>query len=147
MIRRQRVVFNTNVLVSRVLPEESAPGRAVRYGEDCARLLASAETLDEFRSVLLHPRFDRFAGLAIRHEFIERYRRIVEMIAIPSPIRACRDPKDDKFLALAVFGEAATLISGDMDLLALNPFRGIRILSPADCLAASARIDYPGAAG
>jgi putative PIN family toxin of toxin-antitoxin system len=72
--------------------------------------------------------------LAARHEFVERYRRIVEMIGIPSPIRACRDPKDDKFLALAVFGEADILISRDMDLLVLNPFRGIRILSPAGYL-------------
>jgi putative PIN family toxin of toxin-antitoxin system len=134
MNRRQRVVFDTNVLVSRALMEDSTPGRAVRHAEDHACLLASAETMEEFHSVLLRPRFDRYAGLAIRGEFMERYRRIVEMIAIPSTVQACRDPKDDKFLALAVFGEADLLISGDMDLLVLNPFRGIKIISPADYL-------------
>jgi putative PIN family toxin of toxin-antitoxin system len=135
MIRRQKVVFDTNVLVSRVLVEESTPGRAVRQAENHARLLASAETLDEFRSVLLRPRFDRYASPALRQEFFDRYRRIVEIIAIPSPILACRDPRDDKFLSLAVFGEAELLISGDADLLVLNPFRGINVLTPAGYLA------------
>ena len=42
------------------------------------------------------------------------------------------DPKDDKFLELAVNGHADLIISGDADLLALNPFRGIPIVTPAD---------------
>ncbi|WP_459868116.1 putative toxin-antitoxin system toxin component, PIN family [Endothiovibrio diazotrophicus] len=47
----------------------------------------------------------------------------------------CRDPKDNKFLELAVAGGASALITGDQDLLALHPFRGIPILAPADFLA------------
>lgn len=47
-----------------------------------------------------------------------------------APITACRDPKDDKFLELAVSGRATHIISGDTDLLTLNPFRGIAILPP-----------------
>lgn len=132
MTRRQRVVFDTNVLVSRVLMEDSVSGIAVRNAENGARLLASHETLEEFREVPLRPKFDRFAGRAARSEFFDRYRRIVEIIKIPFPIRACRDPKDDMFLAPAVHGEADVLVSGDKDLLALNPFRGVRILSPAE---------------
>jgi len=143
MIRRQRVVVDTNVLVSRVLVEQSRPGQAVREAENRARLLASEETLEEFRSVLLRPKFDRYAGRTLRKEFFDRYLRIVEIIAIPSPIVACRDPKDDKFLSLAFFGEADHLISGDADLLALNPFRGIKILQPADYLAGHVVIDSP----
>lgn len=47
-------------------------------------------------------------------------------------IRACRDPKDDKFLELAVSGNADVIVTGDKDLLALHPFRGIAILTPLD---------------
>jgi predicted nucleic acid-binding protein len=54
------------------------------------------------------------------------------LIADMPSIQACRDPKDDKFLALAAAGTAACIVSGDGDLLALNPFRGIPIITPAD---------------
>lgn len=54
-----------------------------------------------------------------------------ELVAIAEPVVACRDPTDDKFLELAVNGHADLIVSGDADLLVLNPFRGIPILSAA----------------
>jgi predicted nucleic acid-binding protein len=50
-------------------------------------------------------------------------------------IRASRDPKDDKFLNAAVNGRAGVIVTGDRDLLDLNPFRGIAIVTPATYLA------------
>jgi predicted nucleic acid-binding protein len=52
------------------------------------------------------------------------------MIEITTQINLCRDPKDNKFLELAVNGKADYLISGDQDLLILNSFEKINILSP-----------------
>jgi predicted nucleic acid-binding protein len=49
----------------------------------------------------------------------------------PRRIAACRDPTDDKFLELAVNGHADLLVTGDGDLLALDPFRQIPIVTPA----------------
>ena len=49
-------------------------------------------------------------------------------------VRACRDPRDDKFLEAAVNGRADFVITGDKDLLALQPFAGIAIVTPADYL-------------
>jgi predicted nucleic acid-binding protein len=49
-------------------------------------------------------------------------------------VRASRDPKDDKFLEAAVNGRASVLVTGDRDLLDLNPFRGVAIVTPADYL-------------
>jgi len=46
----------------------------------------------------------------------------------------CRDPKDDKFLELALNGRADAIITGDADLLALHPWREVAIVSPADYL-------------
>jgi len=42
-------------------------------------------------------------------------------------INACRDIKDNKFLELAVSGNASAIITGDNDLLTLNPFQKITI--------------------
>jgi uncharacterized protein len=54
-----------------------------------------------------------------------------EPVSPTREIHKCRDPKDDKFLELAVAGRAAVLVSGDADLQSLDPFEGVRILSPA----------------
>jgi putative PIN family toxin of toxin-antitoxin system len=54
-------------------------------------------------------------------------------------ITACRDAGDDKFLATALSGEADTLVSGDADLLVLNPFRGLPMAAPVTCLDALTR--------
>jgi predicted nucleic acid-binding protein len=43
----------------------------------------------------------------------------------------CRDPKDDKFLSLALAAGADCIVSSDADLLALHPYRGIAIVTPA----------------
>ena len=60
-------------------------------------------------------------------------------MTISERIAACRDPTDDKFLELAVNGRADLIISGDADLLALNPFRDIAIVTPADFVQSVAR--------
>jgi uncharacterized protein len=50
-------------------------------------------------------------------------------------VRACRDPADDKFLEVAVNGRADLIITGYRDVLALDPFMGIAILTTAAYLA------------
>lgn len=54
-----------------------------------------------------------------------------ELVVIAEQVVACRDPTDDKFLELSVNGRADLIVSGDGDLLALHPFRGIPIVAPA----------------
>ena len=60
------------------------------------------------------------------------------MVAVLSDISDCRDPKDNRFLALALDSESDCIISGDADLLALNPWREIEIVSPGSFLASRA---------
>jgi len=94
----------------------------------------SVETLNELRSVLLRPKFNAYSPREERLQFIEDF----ETFAIPTTVRSsvsvCRDPRDDKFLSLAVSGNADLILTGDTDLLVLHPFRGINILSPTDYL-------------
>jgi predicted nucleic acid-binding protein len=54
-----------------------------------------------------------------------------DLVSIVPAIRACRDPQDDNFRKFAVGGEAGVIITGDADLLALHPFRGVEIMTPA----------------
>jgi putative PIN family toxin of toxin-antitoxin system len=54
-----------------------------------------------------------------------------ELVTIAERVTVCRDPKDDKFLELAINGRADAIISGDADLLTLDMFRGIPIITPS----------------
>ena len=56
------------------------------------------------------------------------------LIEVGILVTECRDPKDNKFLELAVSAKASCIITGDKDLLILNPFRGVEILNAADFL-------------
>src|SRR5690242_5974726 len=114
---RERVVADTNVLISRLLLPQSVAAKAVRKIVDEGDLLVSQATLEELADVLSRPKFDPYIDLEDRQEFFRVLNRIVERVPITYPIKACRDPKDDKFLEVAVNGEAAVIVTGDKDLL------------------------------
>ena len=134
MNARERVVVDTNTLISRLLLPGSIPGQAVRKAVAEDQLLASDDTIMELADVLARPKFDPYMTVDERREFLRLFDRIAERVPIIHVVRACRDPKDDKFLELAVNGSAHLIMTGDADLLALHPFRGIDILSPAGYL-------------
>ncbi len=133
----RRVVVDTNVLVSAILLPDSTSGRAVDFFIQRELLLASQETLEELREVLMRPKFDRYVTRAIRSAFWFLIQRRSNMVSILHHIQVCRDPKDDKFLSLAVNGEASLIVTGDLDLLVLDPFRNVKILTPAAYLEVS----------
>lgn len=134
MTRNERLVFDSNALVSRLLLPDSTPGRAVRKAVDEGQLLVSEATMMELAEVLSRPKFNQYVSLADRQKFLRLLGSVAELVQITYSIQACRDPKDDKFLELAVNGAATAIVTGDRDLLVLNPFHGVAILTPAGYL-------------
>ena len=122
-------VFDTNVLVSALLFANSAPKKALELALDIGTMLISQETIDELNSVLSRPKFERYISPEKRERFILAFVQKSIFIEIHETIEECRDPKDNKFLELAVSGQATAIISGDKDLLVLHPFRDISILT------------------
>src|ERR1039457_4221733 len=112
MPERSRIVVDTNVLVSRLLFRNSVAAQAVRQAMDASRLMVSAATLQELESVLSRQKFETYLSLADRLRFFHLLRRTSTFIERVPEIAACRDPKDDKFLALALAGHASILLSG-----------------------------------
>ena len=133
-VAHKRIVPNTNVVISSFLFPGSPPALCLGLAQTRGRILASSETLAELSEVLLRPKFDGRLSRIARARLLIAYRAILEMIDIDVEIQACRDSHDDKFLSLAVSGQADLILTGDADLLVLHPFRGITILSPADYL-------------
>lgn len=128
----ERIVADTNSLVSRLLLPQSVPAKAVRKAVNEGQLLISDATLEELADVLSRPKFDPYVSVEDRQEFIRVLNRVAERVDIISPVKACRDPKDDKFLEVAINGEADLIVTGDKDLLALHPFRGVEIITPRE---------------
>lgn len=131
---RERIVADTNCLISRLLLPSSVPGRAVRQAVDHDILLVSEATMNELADVLSRSKFDRYISLEDRQQFLRLLGRVAELVGSVYTVRECRDPKDDKFLEVALSGKADLIMTGDADLLTLNPWRGIAILSPAGYL-------------
>lgn len=92
-------------------------------------LLMSTPILSELEEVLARPKFDKYIASLERKLFLASLIKTVQFVDIQEKVEYCRDPKDDKFLELAVNGKANLIVSGDNDLLVLNPFRDIPILS------------------
>lgn len=131
---RSGFVFDTNVLVSAALLPTSVPSRSLRAARLTGVLLLSGDTLREIESVLARSKFDLYLDERLRFEFLELLKRASTMVEIVERIAACRDPRDDQFLEVAVNGRAAWIVTGDSDLLSLDPFRDIRIVTPAQML-------------
>ncbi len=134
MTSSPRFVLDTNVLVSYLLFKESTPGQAISKAIRDGLLLLSDETIEELIDVLNREKLSNYLSPAAKQNFLRNLFKLSVRVQITETIRDCRDPKDNKFLELATSGKAAAIVTGDADLLALSPFRGIPILSPADFL-------------
>ena len=129
-----RVVVDTSILVrALIMPHGSVGPLLLHLRQGDYTLLYAQSLLEELVDVLNRPR--------IRHKYQlsdEDIEAVVGLIllrgepVVPKErITACRDPKDDKFLEVAVAGKADVIVSGDEDLLALNPIAGVPIVPPA----------------
>ena len=128
-------VFDTNCLVSAsILPNSSirhAFDKAIRLGA----IASSQKVFEEYTEVIFRRKFDKYFISDEERLFIINL--VVTKLNVFSPIEVitdCRDPKDNKFLELAVSSSASCIIIGDKDILILHPFRGIPILNAKDFL-------------
>lgn len=130
------VIFDTNILVSAALLSGSRADLCVRAV--LARnipLIFSAATYEELADVLMRPKLDRYVSRRTREGLLRTWRKAAVMLpaaALREEVHDCRDPDDDKFLELALASGARAIVTGDEDLLVLDPWRGIRIVKLAD---------------
>ena len=125
-----RVVIDTNVWISRLLLADSLAAKAVNEALARSDVMVSEATVEELADVLSRQKFDRYLSVHDRERFIRSLLQITTMVPVLSEVSDCRDPKDNRFLALAFDSESDLILSGDYDLLDLNPWRGISIVSP-----------------
>jgi putative PIN family toxin of toxin-antitoxin system len=134
-----RVVFDTSTLVSAVLRLGSIPHRALAQAFSVGEVCASVSTLSELDEVLRRPKFDRYQSAEVRQAFVDILRLHAALFMVSAVDEEnvqppCRDPKDNKFLALVQASDANVLVSSYMDLLVMNPWKDVPVLTPAQFL-------------
>jgi putative PIN family toxin of toxin-antitoxin system len=125
-----RFVLDTNVLISALLFKTSVPFQAIELVEKQGIILYSEATLNELEQVLNRKKFNKYLSLEDRQVFLLKFISSSQLVSITENITVCRDEKDNKFLELAVSGNANVIVTGDLDLLILNPFQAVEILTP-----------------
>ncbi|MEO6673768.1 MAG: putative toxin-antitoxin system toxin component, PIN family [Ginsengibacter sp.] len=126
-------MFDTNILISAALLPNTTSRKALDKTIDLGVIAASNKTIDEFIEVLFRQKFDKYFLLDNeRWIIINKLEISAKLFAPDISITECRDPKDNKFLELAISANASCIITGDKDLLVLHPFRNIPLLNAID---------------
>lgn len=129
-MNKLKFVIDVNVFISALLFPKSKPYLAVEKAQDLGDILMSIEVWKELEEVTARPKFNRYLDVEDRLKFLLDLSNTVSLVInINQRINECRDPKDNKYLELAVSGKADYIITGDQDLLVLNPFREIKIIT------------------
>jgi len=127
----RRIVIDTGVLVSAAIRPESVPSLALEKALLQFEVCATDETLGELETVLMRSKFDRYVRAELRQAFVEGLRQRSTQIAVDQIVTDCLDPKDNKFLALALAADAELIVASDSHLTNMHPWRGVPIMPPA----------------
>ena len=132
-MRADRVVVDTNVLISAALRPHSTPRAVVDAIRTASgSLLFSDETFEELRTRIHRPKFDRYVSREDRAVYVAQLDAVAEWVSIVGAKLGCRDPEDDKLLETGLMGNASCIVAGDEDLLSMSPFHDIPLMKPAD---------------
>lgn len=135
-MKAERLVIDSNVWIAALIsPTGTARQLVDAVLENDIDILMSEATFTELVSRLERPKFDRYREPDAWNLFLSE---LVELSLwhedAGTATGISRDADDDKFLALAVTGDANAIISGDRDLLDLGSHEGIPVLTPVQFL-------------
>jgi uncharacterized protein len=125
------IVIDTGVLVSAAIRPQSVPALALERALLHYEVCASQATFAELQDVLSRSKFGQYASPEMRQAFVDGLLRHVRMVEVSQRVSECSDPKDDKFLALALAVSAEMIVASDPHLTQMHPWRAIPILPPA----------------
>ena len=129
------IVLDVSTLVGAAIGRGSVPYQAMHKAFATNKVAKSAPVIAELLDVFARPKLARFLVADLRDEVVSLFALLGILYAPTVPVSDCRDFKDNKYLELALAAAADIIITSDNDLLILQPWRGIRILSPADYIA------------
>ena len=128
-----RAVVDTNVLLSALVGRHTSALLPALIGRRF-QPVTSPPLIEELLTVLNRPRWIRLVPPRDVSDLLAALHEVALIVTPTHHVRVCRDPDDNAVLDCALAGGADCIVTGDRDLLVLHPFRGIRILRPAEFL-------------
>ena len=132
MNNKTKLVIDTNIFISAFLGGKNAKFLLKEVVNDTYELIMSKQQLKEIEQVMKRPKFHKYITSSEIDELINLLSLKIIVPSIYEKINDCRDSKDNMILEEAVYGNAQYIITGDEDLLVLNPYRWINILTLRD---------------
>lgn len=133
-----RLVLDANVLVSALISDRGSPAILLSYWQaEKIEVAYSAEIFNELERVLHYDKLRKYYHLP--EDEVQRFLHFFKSHAIlVAPLKTLsiieHDPTDNRYLECALAGHAPYLVSGDKQLLDLQTYRDIQILTPAECV-------------
>jgi putative PIN family toxin of toxin-antitoxin system len=125
-----RVVFDTNILISYLFGSRTITRLIDSLEDDAFIPVVSPYLEQEFLGVAARPKIVRVVDYALAREFMAGWVSFAEYVVPRHKVVVCRDKKDNAILECALAGEADYIVTGDSDLLVLENFQGISIVTP-----------------
>ena len=133
----RHIVIDTNIWISAWLSDHGAPAKLLESLPNEVVVVFTTDTFVELESRVWKPKFDRYLSMERRKTLLREVEGMAHWVEVPPGIKDwcyCRDPDDDKFIHAALSADCSWLVSGDYDLLCLDPLDGLRLVSANDAL-------------
>lgn len=126
-----KVVIDTNIWISYLLGS-LLQGMDEKILSKEIKVVVSEEMLKELSEVASRPKFKNILTVRRIKELFSLLDSYAIVVSPSQKVNACRDEKDNFLLEIALEGRADYLITGDEDLLVLDPFHNTKIVKPKD---------------
>jgi putative PIN family toxin of toxin-antitoxin system len=131
--QKDRVIIDTNLWISFLLTKDFSKFDKI-IADQLITLVFSQELVEEIIDVTQRPKFRKYFPLNDVEKLLLKIRDRAIFVNVTTIANACRDPKDNFLLSLAIDGKATHLITGDKDLLVLKKINKTRILTITEYL-------------
>jgi putative PIN family toxin of toxin-antitoxin system len=129
-----KVIFDVNIWVSAFISPNMEKQVQAIILQDEVEIIACSYLLEELRQTLQRPKFKKYLSserMLLATELVEQSSTFINLNSV---VELCRDDKDNYLLSLAKDAQADFLLTGDKDLLVLNPFEKTQIIKLSDYL-------------
>ena len=130
-----KIVIDTNLWVSMAMGSRVISEQMLQIIENPdIEIFISLELIEELTETLTKPRLQKYLSQARTTYLFELIWQKAQLIKVNIALKICRDPKDDFIINLATEANTHYIITGDIDLLVLNPVDKIEVITIADFL-------------